>query len=159
MRSAVIAVIILLVPLALAETPEEAFEDLLDAVYEGDADAVAERLSSQTMAMLDMVVTMIKFQPAEVAVEFSEELGITLNAEDIMDWTTTDFVDTVILSPGFIEELPSRDEITISHFEIQGDSSTVFLTVSGISQPFGMAMIREGDTWKLSENLIQSPLM
>ncbi len=159
MRSAVIAVIMLLVPLALAETPEEAFEDLLDAVYEGDADAVAERLSSQTMAMLDMVVAMIKFQPAEVAAEFSEELGITLNAEDIMDWTTTDFVDAVILSPGFIEELPSRDEIAISHFEIQGDSSTVFLTVSGISQPFGMAMIREGDTWKLSENLIQSPLM
>jgi len=159
LRSAVIAVIILLVPPALAETPEEAFEDLLDAVYEGDADAVAEHLSSQTMAMLDMVVAMIKFQPAEVAVEFSEELGLTLSAEDIMDWTTTDFVDAVILSPGFIEELPARDEIAISHFEIQGDSSTVFLTVSGISQPFGMAMIREGDTWKLSENLIQSPLL
>jgi len=64
----------------------------------------------------------------------------------------------VILSPGFLDELPDRDEITISSCEINGDSSTVFLTVSGIAQPFGMAMILEGDSWKLAENLIQGPM-
>jgi hypothetical protein len=159
LRSAIIAVIALTVQVVLAETPEEAFENLLDAVYEGNADEIAEHLSSETMAMLDLVVAMIKLQPGEAASEFSQELGSELSAEDILGWTSTDFIDAVILSPGFIEELPSRDEITISHFEINGDSSTVFLTVSGISQPFGMAMTREGDTWKLSENLIQSPLL
>ena len=90
--------------------------------------------------------------------EFSEELGTEISAQDILNWTSTDFIDAVILSPGFLDELPPREEIAITHCEISGDSSTVFLDVAGISQPFGMAMILEGDTWKLSENLIQAPL-
>lgn len=158
MRSAAITLILLVVPAALAESPEDAFEDLIEAVYSGDAGGVAERLSSDTMDMMDMVVAMIKLQPAEAAEEFSQELGREVTAEEIIGWTSLDFIDAVILSPGFLDELPDRDEITISSCEINGDSSTVFLTVSGIAQPFGMAMILEGDSWKLAENLIQGPM-
>lgn len=137
-----------------AETPEEAFEDLMDAVYDGDAAGVAGNVSSPTLSMIDFFLTMIKLQPEEVVTRFSEDLGTELTVEDLLEWEAVDFIDAVIHSPGFLEELPPRDEVTITHLEVNGDSCTVFLAVSGISEPFGMAMIREGDDWKLSENLM-----
>ena len=158
MRTAVFTAILLLVPAAFAETPEEAFNDLLDAVYSGDAEGVTERLSTGTLAMLDMVVAMIRLQPGEAAEEFSHELGTDITPGEIMNWTAADFIDAVILSPGFIDELPPRDQIAISHCVVNGDSSTVFLSVAGISDQFGMAMVLEDDSWRLSENLIQGPL-
>jgi hypothetical protein len=149
---------VLVLGTALAETPGEAFEELLDAVYEGDAAAVGERLSTETLMMLDMVVTMIKLQPGEAAAEFSEELGTEISADQIMEWTSMDFIGAVILSPGFLEELPPREQIGVSHFEIEGDSCTVYVSVQGAPQPFGMVMELEDDQWKLSENLIQGPV-
>ena len=119
---------------------------------------MADRLSTDTIAMMDMVVAMIKLQPAEAAEEFTQELGTEVTTEDIMGWTSIDFLNAVILSPGFLEDLPAREEIAITHCEISGDSSTVFLSVSGINQPFGMAMVLEDDSWKLAENLIQGPV-
>jgi hypothetical protein len=154
MKTLVLIMIAILSGIASAETPEEAFEDLMDAVYEGDAAGVAGKVSSSTLSMIDFFLTMIKLRPEQVVTRFSEDLGTELTVEDLLEWEAVDFIDAVISSPGFREELPPRDEVAITHFEVNGDSCTVFLAISGMSEPFGMEMIREGDDWKLRENLM-----
>jgi len=143
---------------AIANEPAEAFENLVDAFYEGDACGVEAGLSSDSIEMLDMMLMMIKMQPTEAASQLSLQFQIALTGEELVNWTSTDLIDALINSPGVTQGFPPREDIEISRFEILGDSSTVFLRVADYSEEFEIAMVREGNDWKLGERLVQSEL-
>ena len=51
-----------------------------------------------------------------------------------------------------------REDIEISSFDIQGDCSTVFLNIPDYPENVPIAMVLEGDDWKLGESFLQSEL-
>ncbi len=142
----------------MSNEPVDAFTSLIDAFYEGDAACVENGLSSDSIEMINMMLMMIRMQPAQAAAELSEEFQIALTGPELMNWTSTDFIYAFINAPGIIEDLPAREDIEISGFDIQGDSSTVFLKVADYPDEFEVAMVREGNDWKLGDNLLQSEL-
>ncbi len=143
---------------ALSNEPGEALENLVDAFYEGDACSVEEGLSSNSINMLNMMLMMVKMQPDQAAAEISAELQIALTGNELLSWTTTDFIYVLISAPGITDKLPLREDIEVSSFEIQGDSSTVFLNIPDYPADIPIAMVLEGDDWKLGESFLQSEL-
>ncbi len=142
----------------MSDEPGEAFEDLMDAFYEGDACGVEAVLSSNSIGMLNMMMMMVKMKPDQAATEISLELEIAVTGEELVNWTTTDFIDAFINSPGIADKFPPREDIEVTGCDIRGDSSTVFLRVSDYPETVEIAMIREGDGWKLSESIVQKEL-
>ena len=148
----------ILTGVVMSNEPGEALENLVDAFYEGDACAVEAGLSSNSINMIDMMLMMVKMQPDQAAAEISQELQIALTGDELLNWTATDFIFVLISAPGITDQLPPREDIEISSFDIQGDSSTVFLNISDYPENIPIAMVLEGDDWKLGESFLQSEL-
>lgn len=142
----------------ISNEPGEAFENLMDAFYEGDAEGVEASLSSSSIDMINMILIMVKIQPDQAATELSQKLQIALTGEELVNWTATDFIDALINAPGITQGFPPKEDIEVSGFDIQGDTSTVFLIVSNYPEEIEIAMIREGNDWKLGESMVQSEL-
>jgi hypothetical protein len=143
---------------ASANQPEEAFEVLVDAFYAGDAQGVYDCLSAESTAMLGMMILMLKAQPAEAAAEISQELGVEITTEDIMSWTPMDLIGMMLSAPGVRDELPPRGDISVSGCEVNGDSCVVSFTVGDLPEPFELAMIRNGEDWKVDQSVLQAEL-
>lgn len=146
------------VGVAMSNEPGEAFENLVDAFYEGDACGVEAGLSSNSINLINMILMMVKMQPEQAAIEFSQKFQIALTGEELVNWTSIDFIDALINAPGITEDLPSREDIEICGFDIEGENSIVFLKVTDYPDEIEIAMVLEGNNWKLSGNLIQSEL-
>jgi hypothetical protein len=142
----------------LANNPEQAFENLVDAMYAADAESFRECLSTESVAMVDMMLVMMKLKPEDAALEISSKLGVEVTREELMGWTGTDLLSMVLSSPGFVSELPPRRDIVVTSFEVNGDSSIVFFTVNQLPGPFQIAMIKNGEKWKLDQSVIQAEL-
>ncbi len=142
-----------------ANNPDQALNNLIDAVYSGDSETIINSLTDESIAMIDMVIMMIKAQPEETALEFSEETGQEVTAEDILSWTAADFIDLFILSPEFINELPPRGNIDVAGYEIEGDYATVTVSLEGEEETLDILMIKAGNTWKIDNSLLESGMM
>lgn len=141
-----------------ANSPEEAFNGLLDAVYSGDAPSLFENLSTESVAMVNMMLLVMKASPAASAAEVSSKLGIEAAAGEITGWTVMDLVSTVLSAPGFVSQFPPRDDITVSHCSVREDSSVVFFTVGDIPETFELLLVKQGGSWKLDQSVIQAGL-
>lgn len=150
------ALMLVLTGLLMAEAPDEAFETLMDAFYEGDAYTVENHLSSTSLEMINMMLIMVKMQPDQAAAELSEGLQVPVSGEELVNWTATDFIDAMINSPAIRDDLPPREDIVVSGCDVQGDTGVVYLQVEDYPDAFPVAMVLEGDGWKLSQELIQS---
>lgn len=142
----------------MSNQPGEALENLVDAFYEGDAGTVEAGLSSNSINMLSMMLMMVKMQPDQAAAEISAEFEIALTGDELVNWTTTDFIRVLISAPGITDKLPQREDIEFSSYDIQGDSSTVFLNIPDYPENIAIAMVLEGNDWKLGESFLQSEL-
>ena len=158
MKRLLVVLLVVLTGSVFANNPDQAFNILVDAMYAGDAESFSDCLSTESVALIDMMLMMVKFKPEEAAVEISSELGLDVSAEDILNWTSTDLIGTVLSSPRFLAELPSREDIVVSGFEINGDSSVVTFNLPDLPQPFEIAMVKNGEDWKLDQSVIQAEL-
>ncbi|MCK5116564.1 MAG: hypothetical protein KAR44_08175 [Candidatus Aegiribacteria sp.] len=158
MKKLIPLLLIVLAGAVMSNEPGEALENLVDAFYEGDACGVEACLSSNSINMLNMMLVMVKMQPDQAAAEISAELEIALTGDELRNWTTTDFIYVLISAPGITDQLPERENIEVSSCDIQGDSSTVFLNISDYPEEIPIAMVLEGDDWKLGESFLQSEL-
>ena len=153
-----VLILVIFTGLLHADSPDEAFKRILDAIYSADADCFDECLSTESTALINMMLVMVKMKPDEAAIEVSSQLGIEISAEELMGWTSSDLISTVLSSPGFVSELPAREEITVSGYETSGDSSLVFFTMDGYSETFQLLLVKNGVNWKLDQSVIQSML-
>jgi hypothetical protein len=140
----------------LAGNPEQDFNRLVEAVYSADTEGFQNCISTESNSLIEMMLTMIKLQPEDAVTEISDELGVEITAEELSEWTSGDFIETVLASPGFAAELPPRQNITVAGFEINGDSSTVSFNITDIPQHFELLMVKEGEIWKLDKSMIQA---
>ena len=158
MKKFIPLLLVVLAGAVISNEPGEALENLMDAFYEGDAFVVEAGLSSNSINMLSMMLMMVQMQPDQAAAEISVELEIALTGEELVNWTTNDFIYAFINAPAITDKLPLREEIEVSGCDIQGDCSTVFLSVCDYPEVVEIAMVLEGDDWKLSESIVQKEL-
>ncbi len=158
MKKLIFLIVILFTGLMYAENPEQSFDKLVDAMYAGSAEGFKSCLSSESVAFIDMMLMVVKLKPEEAAVEISGELNMEVTAEDVIGWTSTDLIGTVLASPRFLAELPPREDIVVSGYEISGDSSVVSFNLADLPQPFEILMIKSGSSWKLDQSVIQAEL-
>ena len=141
-----------------ANSPEQAFNQILDAAYSADADCLQECLSTESVALIDMMLVMVKMKPEEAAVEISNQLGVEITKEELLSWTSYDLLTTVLSAPGFISELPARQDIAVSGFETGADSSMVSFSIADYTGTFHLLLVKDGNDWKLDKSVIQSML-
>jgi len=138
-----------------AGSPQQDFDTLLDAVYSADAESFQNCISTESNGLIEMMM-MIKLQPEDAVAQISTELDVEITAEQLSAWNSTDFIEAILASPTFAAELPPRQNVVVSGFETQGDSTTVFFNITGLPQPFELLMVKEGETWKLDQSVIQA---
>ena len=158
MKYLLLALVLCVSAAVVAETPAEAFENLVDGFYAGDAQVVESYLSEGSIQMMEMMIMMIQMQPGQAAMELSEDLQMAVSADELLNWTTTDLIHALINSPMMTEGFPPRDQIIVSGCEVQGDSGIVYIKVDEYPEAIPIAMVMEGADWKLSEALVQSEL-
>ena len=144
---------------AFATNPDQTIENLIDAVYEGNSDIILESLSTETISMFDMILLMVKSQPEEAATDLSGQLGVEITPDELLTWTASDFIDAFIQSPEFIAELPPRVDLEVSGFEIDGENCVVFINLSGEPETLEVGMVKDGNSWKLAQDILESGMM
>ncbi len=142
-----------------AENPDQVIDNMVDAVYSGNSQGLLDGLSSESIAMIDMVIMMMKTQPEEVAADLSEETGLDITVDDVLSWSVTDFIDAFILSPGFVAELPPRGAIDVSGYEIEGETAVVFVDFEGEEETIEIDMMKSGDSWKIAQSFLDSGVL
>lgn len=156
--SRMILVLVLVAGLGIAETPEQAFDTLVNALYTADAEGLYSCLSNESVAMLNMMLLMVKADPEAAAEQISCELGTEVTAAEISGWSAMDLISTVLSAPGFIEEFPPRDDILVTGSQVTGDSCVVFFTLAGLDQELEMLMVKQEGSWKLDQSVIQAEM-
>ncbi len=141
-----------------ADTPEDAFNDLLDSAYEQNADAFLNCLSVESVQMVDMLVYMVKLQPGEAVSRISRELDVEITEDELKEMASIDLINMVLSAPGFQEQLPPRADITFTGAETSGDSSFISFTIVDFPQPLRLLMVKNGENWKLDQSVLQAEL-
>lgn len=141
-----------------ANTPEEAFNNLLDATYEVDAEAFLSCLSVESVQMVDMLIYMVKLQPEEAISRISTELNVDITEEELKAMSSIDLINMVLVAPGFQEQLLPRADITFVGAETNGDSSNVSFTITDFTGPFRLLFVKNGEDWKLDQSVLQALL-
>ena len=147
-----------LAALGYANTPDEAFDRLVNAMYSGNAEVVRTCLSTESIALVDMMLMMIKAQPEDAAAEISAELKVPISSEELRSWTSLDLIDAVLASPMLQSELPPRDDIVFTGAEVFGDSCMVSFNVGDYPEPFNLLMVKNGEEWKVDQSVVQAEL-
>ena len=159
MKKVLVLSLLVITGTLFANNPDQALNNLIDAVYEGDSELIINSLTDESIEMIDLFIMIVQVQPEETAIELSLETGKEVNAEDILNWTAVDFIDLFILSPDFINELPARGEIDVTGYEIEGDYATVIVNFEDEEETLDVLMVKIGDTWKIDNSLLQSGMM
>jgi len=140
---------------AFAMDPDQAFDNLIDAMYQGNAEVLMSYLSTESLDLIDFILVVLKMEPAENIAEYAEDLDLELTVEEIEGWASVDFVEEFITAQVFINELPPRENLLSSGFEVQGDSSIVFVNYDSLA-PGRILMVKEEGNWKLDQKVIGS---
>ncbi|OPX32320.1 MAG: hypothetical protein B1H09_00595 [Gemmatimonadaceae bacterium 4484_173] len=152
----IVLVLLAAAGVVFAGNPEQDFDTLLDAVYSADAESFQNCISTESNGLIGMMLMMIKLQPEDAVAQISSELGVEITTEQLSAWNSTDFIETILTSPAFAAELPPRQNVVVSGFETQGDSTKVFFNVTDLPQPFELLLVKEDGTWKLDQSVIQA---
>ena len=158
MKSILPALLVLLSLNLGADDPEEACMNLIDGFYRGDACVVENYLSTGAIEMIDAMLMIVRIQPDRSAAELSRELQIAVTGRELVNWTAYDFINAFINSPGVTDNLPPRQLIGISECEVRGDTGLVHLKIENHPEELTITMVREGDDWKLSDEIVGSEL-
>ena len=154
MRLTALAVLMLVATALWANTPEEGFEAVVNAVYQADAEAFLEALSMENQQQLEAMVMMVKMSPGEAAAQISSELGEEITPEELAAWTAVDMVGVFLSASTLREQLPDRDDLVVVRSEIAGDSAMVYLQVPEVEEELSLLMVLQGDEWKLGESFM-----
>ena len=152
------ALLVLLSLNLFSDQPEEACMNLIDGFYRGDACVVENYLSTDAIQMIDTMLMIVRMQPDQAAAELSRELQIAVTGPELANWTSYDFINAFINSPGVTDNLPPRQFIQISECEVTGDTGLVHLKIENYPEVLTITMVREGDDWKLSDEMVGSEL-
>lgn len=146
--------LLLLLPCAHA-SPVDDMNELIDALYRADGEAVYRCLSHENRESLAMMLTMFRLAPQELAGRLRQELGVQLSSSDISILDEGGLVRVIIDSPGFRSEMPpSRDMITCENYSMRGDTAVVHVNVCGWAGPYSYSMIMQEGDWKLAANVL-----
>lgn len=138
--------------------PDMVFEDLLGAIYSGDSRGVHDLLSTDSVALLNMLLLMAKARSDSAAEEFSTGFGVSVTAEELQSWNTIDLLDCLLMAPGFLGWIPPRQDISIAGFDVRGDSCSIYLDILQMPGEYQVLMIREGGGWKVDKSAILAEL-
>ncbi|MCK5841293.1 MAG: hypothetical protein KAH31_03930 [Candidatus Sabulitectum sp.] len=155
MRIAIAIFLVVIFGSACAMEPDQAFDNLIDAMYQKDAEVLMSYLSTESLGLIDFLLVTLKEEPAENIAEYAEDLDLKLTVEEIGDWASVDFVEEFITAQVFINELPPREDLLSSGFEVHGDSSIVFVNYDSLA-PRRILMVKEEGNWKLDQRVIGS---
>lgn len=147
-----------LAAMGYANTPDEAFNRLVNAMYSGNAEVVRTSLSTESIALVDMMLLLIKAQPEEAAAEISAELKVSITPEELRSWTSLELIEAVLASPMLQSELPPRDDIAFAGAEVFGDSCMVSFNVGDYPEPFNLLMVKNGEDWKVDQSVVDAEL-
>lgn len=158
MRRTVALILAMAAGTAAADSPDVVFEDLLGAIYSGDSQGVHDLLSTDSVALLNMLLLMAKARSDSAAEEFSTGFGVSVTPDELESWSTIDLLDRLLSAPGFLGWVPPREDISLAGFDVKGDSCSIYLDILQMPGEYQVLMIREGGGWKVDKSAILAEL-
>jgi hypothetical protein len=132
-------------------SPQDDMNELIDAVYRADGEAVFRSLTLENRQALSMMVTMFRLAPGEVAEQLRQELQVQLSTSEISCMREEDLVRIILDSPMFRNEIPwPRHMVSIESCSMAGDTALVTVTIEGEPNSYSYPMILQEGSWKLA---------
>lgn len=132
-------------------SPQDDMNQLIDAVYRADGEAVFRSLTLENRQALSMMVTMFRLAPGEVAEQLRQELQVQLSTSEISCMQEEDLVRVILDSPMFRNEIPwPRHMVSIENCTMEGDTAVVTVTIEGEPNSYSYPMVLQEGSWKLA---------
>jgi hypothetical protein len=131
--------------------PGDAVTEMFDALKAGDGERAVAYMSESALTEMDSQLEMIKMAPVQSAEQLSA-MGIEIDAANIPDMTTKDFMVALISSP-VITSIMDSTEVLIGEVTINGNAALVEVTttVTGESETHTIDVVKEDGQWKVTE--------
>ncbi|MCP4647060.1 MAG: hypothetical protein GY852_04890 [bacterium] len=127
-------------------TPDQVVKQLLDAVENGDGDAIVSHLSAEVITGLDEGLEEIKADPegtAGMAVMF----GIEITPEEVSELTAGKAITLLLTSEMVTAEMPDFSGVEIGAAVIDGETAVVPVTMDGDTDE--IELVLENGEWKI----------
>jgi hypothetical protein len=135
-----------------AGNPGDAVTEMFDALKAGNGERAVAYMSESALSEMDSQLEMIKMAPEQSAQQLSA-MGIEIDAADIPDMTTKDFMVALISSP-VITSIMESTEVSTGEVTIDGNAALVEVTTTalgGESETHTIDVVKEDGQWKVTE--------
>ena len=133
-----------------AGSPGDAVTEMFDALKAGNGERAVAYMSESALSEMDSQLEMIKMAPEQSAQQLSV-MGIEIDAADIPDMTTKDFMVALISSP-VITSIMESTEVSIGEVTIDGNSARVevkTVVLGGEPETNTIDVVKEDGKWKI----------
>ena len=139
----------------IPDNPTAVLEAFFEALKAGDGESVSSLVSSEALDNIDVMLDVLKEsldRDEELTMNRLAAAGYTATASDIDDWSTLEYLEFTLSLPIMIARY-SMYEMEIGEYTLNGsnlDIPLTFVSSAGMELPFEVKLVREDDTWKVS---------
>ncbi len=139
----------------IPDNPTVVLEAFFEALQSGDSESVAYLVSSEALDNIDVMLDVLKEsldRDEELTMNRLVAAGYTATASEIEDWSALEYLEFTISLPIMIARY-SMYEMQIGEYALNGnnlDIPLMFISSAGLELPFEVKLVRENDTWKVS---------
>ncbi len=142
------AVFVLAIACGGGGTPDAVVQKAIDALENGDGDALISCLSAEAVEELNGQIEEMKAAPEESAA-FMAMMGIEITAEEIEGMDAGDFITKMFSSEMLMAEMPDFSNVEIGEAVIDGEAAMVPVTIDGETEEVELTL--ENGEWKLGD--------
>jgi len=142
----IVAVFTLVLGCGGATTPDAVVRKAIDAVENGDGEALIGYLCADDIEDLNFQIEEMKVNSEESAA-FLVMMGIDVSAEDVENMDGADLLTWMLQSDMMRAELPDFGNMEIGEPVIEGDEAVVPIVLEGENEE--IELVREDGEWKL----------
>ena len=139
----------------IPDNPTVVLEAFFEALQSGDSESIAYLVSSEALDDIDIMLDVLKEgldRDEELTMNRLVAAGYTATASEIEDWSALEYLEFTISLPIMIARY-SMYEMQIGEYTLNGnnlDIPLMFISSDGLELPFEVKLVREDDTWKVS---------
>lgn len=131
-----------------SSTPDAVVRKAIDAVVEGDGEALIACLSSEGLEEINLQVEELRADPEQSA-GFLAMMGIEVTTEEIENIDAGGLITMMLQSEMMQAELPDFSTVEIGEPEIDGESAVVPIVLEGETEE--VPLVLENGEWKLGQ--------
>ena len=139
----------------LPDNPTAVLEAFFEALQSGDSESAVFLVSSEVLDNIDVMLDILKEcldRDEELTMNRLLAAGYTATASEIEDWSALEYLKYTLSLP-IMSARYSMYEMQIGEYTLNGnnlDIPLLFVSSAGLELPFEVKLVREDDSWRVS---------